>query len=348
MKGLFISAGILVGIGLLVLSSISQRLFFLQAMWIVLGALAVAILWKIDLRSLLTYRWLVWGLYILAIILLVVVFVSGRAIRSTRGWLEFGSLNFQPVEFAKIALILVYAEYFSRRHLSVARIRNIAASFFLFALPGGLVLLQPDLGSTVVLFGIWFGFLLVSGLPLKRISAAILIFLALGAVGWSSFLEDYHRERIIGVFYPEKNVLGINYSVAQAKIAIGSAGVWGKGYGQGTQTQLGFLTEPGTDFILAALIEEWGVAAGAFVVSVFLFLVYKILKTGLMAEQNFEKFICLGAAMVFGIQFFLNSGSVVGVLPVIGVPFPFLSYGGSSLLTSFLLLGTIGITRRQA
>ena len=144
-----------------------------------------------------------------------------------------------------------------------------------------------------------------------------------------------------------RRFLGANYSVIQSKVAIGSAGMWGKGYGQGSQTQLGFLPDPGNDFILAALIEEWGMAGGILVVGAFLALIIGILKIGSLAVRNFEKFICLGAAIVFGTQFFMNAGSALGLVPVVGIPFPFLSYGGSSILTSFFLIAIIaGIERK--
>ncbi len=327
--------------GLVVLSGISTRLFYLQALWAVLGLLIFYSSVRADWKGLLSSRWFGWSIYGLAVALLVIGFLTAPVIRNTRSWLVLGPINFQPVELAKVGLILVLAGFFSRRHLAVARWRNIFLSFLLFALPAGLTLLQPDLGSASVLFGIWFGFLLVSGLPLRRLAAAALFFAVVGTAGWQYALKDYQRERIKGVFYPEENALTYNYSVIQAKIAIGSAGFWGKGYGQGSQTQLGFLTEPSSDFILAALIEEWGLLAGFLVIFAFVMLIFRILKVGLLGGQNLGKFLALGASIVFGLHFLLNAGSTVGLTPVIGVPFPFLSYGGSNLLTAFFLLAMI-------
>jgi rod shape determining protein RodA len=142
--------------------------------------------------------------------------------------------------------------------------------------------------------------------------------------------------------------LGINYSVSQSKIAIGSAGLWGKGYGQGMQTQLGFLSEPSEDFIFAALIEEWGVIGGLVIVAAFLFLIFQILRIGSLADENFEKFVCLGAAMMFGVQFLLNTGSATGLLPVVGVTFPFVSYGGSSMIVDFFMLSIVNSIRKTS
>ncbi len=348
MKRLFLPVGFLLAVSVVMLSSISLHLFYLQLVWIAAGALLIFIFNRIDIRSFLNYRWLIWGLYTLAVLLVFLAYVAGPVIRNTRSWIVIGPFQFQPVELVKVALILAYAQYFSRRHLAIARWKNIFASFAIFILPAGIVALQPDLGSAVILFGIWFGFLLVSGLPRRRIIAAFFIFIIAGFIGWHTVLKDYQRLRIQGVFYPERNVLTINYSVIQSKIAIGSAGLWGKGYKQGTQTQLGFLSEPANDFIFAATVEEWGIAGGAAVVAAFLFLLAGILKVGLAAQHNFEKFICLGTAIVFLVHFIVNAGSAVGLFPVVGVTFPFLSYGGSSLLTNFFLLAIIYSIARRA
>jgi len=343
---LFIPAGFLVISSLIVMSSISSSIFFLQFLWVLLGVLIVLFFLFVEWRSLFNYRWFIPGLYAVVIILLALVYFRGPLINQARSWIVLGPLTLQPVELAKISLILIYAQYFSRRHLSIARWRNIFISFVYFIVPVGLVALQPDLGSALILFGIWFGFLLVSGLPLKRVTVTILIFLIAGFLMWSFVLQNYQRQRIVGLFYPEENILTINYSVYQSKIAVGSAGWLGKGYGQGTQTQLGFLTEPETDFVLAALIEEWGWLAGLLVVGAFLALIFRILRIASFADRNFDKFICLGAAISLSWQFFLNIGSTLGLSPVIGVPLPFLSYGGSSLLTSFFLLAIINSIAR--
>jgi rod shape determining protein RodA len=272
--------------------------------------------------------------------------VAGPVIRNARSWFVLGPFTIQPVEFMKVALIFLYASYFARRHLAVARWQNIIMSFLFFVVPAAIAVRLPDLGSSVIFFGIWFGFLLLSGLPLRRIVAAAVIFLLAGIFIWTFVFRDYHRARIVGFFFPQNNALTVNYSVTQSKIAIGSAGFWGKGFGQGTQTELGFLSEPSEDFIFAAFIEEWGIFGGLIVLAAFAFLIWKILAIGVVAEENFGKFICLGTAMMFGVQFFLNAGSTTGVLPVIGVTFPFLSYGGTSMLVDCFLLAVVNAIRR--
>lgn len=348
MKGLLLPAAFILAAGLAAISSVSTQLFLQQLLWAAIGVVLILVLLRFDWRALFNYRWLVWGLYAATIVLLALAYFTSPVIRNTRSWIVIGGFSFQPVEVAKVALILIYAQFFSKRHLAVAHWRNIFVSFVLFALPAGLVLLLPDMGSAFVLFGIWFGFLLVSGLPGRRVVAALILFAVAAAIGWNTVLKDYQKERILGVFYPERNALTVNYSVIQSQIAIGSAGLWGKGYGQGTQTQLGFLTEPANDFVLAALIEEWGLVAGLLLISAFVFLVLRILRVGALAGTNLERFLCLGVALVFILRFLINAGSSVGIFPVVGITFPLLSYGGSSLLTDFFLLAIINSIARRS
>ncbi len=341
MKSIFLPLAIILVFSGVILSDISPKFFYKQLLFIGLGFLMIFLFRNFDWHNLFRYRSIIIILYALSITFLVLVLFLSPAIRNVQSWLILGSLSFQPAELAKVSLILLYAEYFSRRHLAVARWKIIFTSFLFFIVPAVLVAIQPALGSALVFFGIWFGFLLSSGLPRDKVIISLIVFAAAAFFMWNWGLKDYQRSRIVHFFYPEKNLLGVNYSVTQSKIAIGSAGLWGKGYGQGSQTKLGFLTEPANDFILAALIEEWGLTGGFIVIISFLGLIFQILKKGLVAHRNFEKFFCLGTAITFSIQFFLNTGSTLGLLPVVGLPFPFLSYGGSNILTSFFLLAII-------
>ncbi len=332
---------------LLVLSSIASSLVLSQFLWVSLGAIGAFFFFFFDPRIITTSPRMLWGFYFFVLFLLLISLVS-PVVRQTQSWVRFGVVNFQPVELAKVALILLFAYFFSRRHLQIGVWSTVFSSFFILALPIMLVVLQPDFGSALILSGIWFGFLLLSGLPWKHLLTMIAVLLVGLIFMWHFVLKGYQRERIMNVFYPEQNALTYNYNVIQSKIAIGSAGWWGKGYGQGSQVQAGFLPEAQTDFIFAALIEEWGWLAGIFIVSVFGWLLLEILRVGQNADQNIGRFICLGTVLTFLIQFFLNIGSVIGLSPVVGVPFPLLSYGGSSLITSLFLLGIIhGISIRS-
>lgn len=319
----------------------SPALFRYQAMWFVLGFSAFFLFTKIDWRPLINYRWLIFGIYFLVLALLVATLFFAPSIRGSKSWLVFGPIQFQTSELVKAALIIVYAYFFARHHVGIARLKILTVSFGLFLLPSVLVMLQPDLGTALVLFGIWLGFLLVSGIPWRYLAVGLFLFLFISFLAWNNFLRDYQRERIIGLFNPEYDPLGVNYSVIQSKIAIGSAGFFGKGFGQGTQVQLGFLPEAETDFIFAAFVEEWGLLGGISVVAAFIVLMLRIIRIGLISENNFFRFVCLGAVIMFLLQFILNIGSVLGLIPVVGVTFPFLSYGGSSLLTNFIIIGII-------
>jgi len=244
-------------------------------------------------------------------------------------------------EFAKFALIVVFSSFFAKSHVGIAHLKNLVFSFIYFVIPALLITIQPDMGTALILFGIWFGYLLVSELRWKHILVALLIFMITFAFMWTSVLQNYQKDRIIGLFNPESDPLGINYNVIQSKIAIGSAGFWGKGFMQGTQVQLGFLPEAQTDFIFAAFVEEWGVFGGLLVFAAFFLMLYRIIRIGISIDNNFGKFICLGVSILFLLHFILNIGSNLALLPVIGVPFPFLSYGGSNMLINFLLIGMV-------
>jgi rod shape determining protein RodA len=278
---------------------------------------------------------------------MVAAYVAGPVIRNTHSWLVLGPFTLQPVELMKVALILVFASYFSRRHFAIARWRYIFASFAVFAAPAVIAVRLPDVGSAIIFFTIWFGFLLLSGLPLKRLAVAVLVFVLATGFLWTYALKDYHRARIIGFLAPQTNALGVNYSLIQSKIAIGSAGFFGTGWGQGTQAQLGFLSEPTEDFIFAAFVEEWGMLGAIVLVAAFVALMFAILAVGMRSRENFEKFLCLGAAVMFGTQFLLNTGSVTGLTPVVGVTFPFMSYGGSSMVVNAFLLALVNAIRRS-
>lgn len=346
--GLVIPVLILATGSLVVIFSLNNQLFYQQLSWCVVGFIVAIFLAIADLRPFFEYRSVVVAIYILALILLIVTLAVAPTIRGTRSWIQFGPAQFQTSEFAKIGLILMLSFYFAKRHIGIGRISTIFVSALYAAMPIILVLLQPDMGTALVLGGIFVGFLFLSGIKSRHIMMGLIVVSLAFAWAWGNFFKDYQKERIIGLFYPSRDPLGVNYSVIQSKIAIGSGGFWGKGFGQGTQIQLGFLPEPQTDFIFSGLTEEWGFFGGIIILGAFLALLIRIALVGYLVRDNFSKFICLGTVIMFLIHFMLNVGSAMGMLPVIGVPFPFLSYGGSNLLVSSILLGIIlSISRRS-
>ncbi len=347
MLALFLPAGILIGMGLVMLSTLSLHLFTFQIVWVALAAGIVFLFTKVDARAIFNSRWVVWGGYGAAVLLMLVALVASPLVRNTHSWIVIGPFTLQPVEFMKIALILLFANYFSRRHLAIARWQTILVSFAFFVVPAVIAIKLPDLSSAIIFFFVWFGFLIFLGLPFRRVAVAIAIFILVGVLAWNVALKGYQRARIAGYLSPKENALGINYSVTQSEIAIGDSGWFGKGYGQGTQTQLGFLSEPTEDFMFSAVVEEWGFLGGVLVSAAFLFLIFAILRIGTLADENFEKFVCMGTAIMFAAQFLLNAGSATGLTPVVGVTFPFLSYGGSSMLADGFMLAVINSIRKR-
>ncbi len=335
--------------GLLVLLSSGPDLLTKQAVFLAAGFAFLIAAPLFDFRHLVNYRWLILSVLALSVILLVLVHFFGVEVNGSRSWLDFGAFRLQPSEFAKVALITVLSAFFSRRHIAIKRPMTILGSFAYFAVPAALILMEPDLGSALILFGIWFGFLLVAGLPAKYVAAGAALFAIMGIAAWNVGFKDYQKERILAVFNPEADPLGVNYNVIQSKNAIGSAGLFGKGFKQGEIVQLGFLPAAQTDFAFASFTEEWGVLGGMLVIAAFALLMWRLSAIGSAAEDNFSKFICLGTMIFLGLQFAVNMGSVVGFTPVIGVAFPFLSAGGSNLIASMFLLGIVqNIASRRA
>lgn len=333
---------------LIVLSSIDQALFIQQLIWFLFGFATIFTFSRMDWRPIVNYKWLIFGLYLFSIVLLAVTYFLAPTIRGTHSWLVIGPVQIQTSEFAKLALIVLLASFFAKSHIGIARSSVIFKSFLYFVIPFGFILIQPDLGSALIIFTIWLGFLLVSGIRWRHLIIGFLVFVFFAVLAWSNLLRDYQKDRIVAFLNPEFSPLGINYGVIQSKIAVGSAGFFGKGYGQGTQVQLGFLPEAGTDFVFPAFMEEWGLFGGILIISVFTFLLFRIVNIGINCQNNFSKLICLGTVIMFLTQFSINVGSALGLLPVVGVTFPFFSYGGSSVLINSALIGIIqGIVIRK-
>ena len=326
---------------LAIIRSISENLFWQQLLWFAVSFIVIIVFSSVDWRSFVNYRWFIWGIYGASVLLLIITFFLAPTIRQSKSWLVIGPVQFQTSEFAKVALIAALASFFMKQHVGIAHFSVLVKSFVFFLIPAGLILLQPDLGTVIILLGLWLGFLLVSGLRWRHIFIGFMILALLSAFGWFYFLKDYQKSRVVALFNADYDPLGVNYSVIQSKIAIGSAGFWGTGFHQGTQAQLGFLPESSTDFILAAFIEEWGLLGGMLVIFLFILLVFRIIRVGWLSENNFARLFCLGTAIMFLIQFIINTGSTAGLLPVIGVTFPFFSYGGSSILINAVLVSVV-------
>lgn len=319
-----------------------------QIAWIALGALAFAFFSSLDYRFLTTSKQMLAFAYVGMVAVLIAVLLFGKTISGNKAWFSIGVFTLQPVEFAKIVLILVLARYFSQKNLEIWQFRHIVISAALLAGLAALVLLQPDMGSTLLLVAIWFFMLLVSGVRIRHVVILLFAFILLFALGWFWFFSPNQKARIVALINPNLDPLGAAYSQRQALIAIGSGGIFGKGLGKGIQTQLGFLPAPRTDFIFAAIGEEFGFVGILAVIIAYAALLWRVLGYAMNAPNNFVRLFAAGFSIAVFAQAGIDIGVNTGLLPVIGVGLPFVSYGGSNLLALFTGLGIIQSMRAHS
>jgi len=279
-------------------------------------------------------------LYLISLLSLVGLFFFAPQIRGVQRWYKIGPISIDPVEFTKIILIILLAKYFSMRHIEMYRIRHILLSGFYVSLPAVLTFFQPDFGSIIVFGALWIGVLIVSGIKVRHFLILLLILLLISSLSWAFLMKDYQKERILSFIAPA-DPLGANWSQNQAKIAIGAGGIFGQGLFKGSQTQYGFLPEPQTDFIFAAIAEEMGLAGVSVLLLLFLILIWRIFKIALSSQSNFPRLFSVGLAIVLISQIFINIGMNLGILPIIGISLPLVSYGGSGLITILAALGIL-------
>jgi len=332
---------LLVAVSLLVLYSLSitsgADYFLKQCLFATAGFFVLVFVAFFDYRYIQRYSTL---LYFGTMAVLLGVLVFGTTVRGTAGWISFGIFQVQPVEFSKITLIIFLASFISKKKSELGEWARVIASLILSALLIFLVLKQPDLGSSIVLMSIWIGMILSSGLRWKHLLVLSILGSTLIAGSWF-MLADYQKDRINNFIHPESDPRGSGYNVLQAIVAVGSGGLFGKGIGHGSQSQLNFLPEKHTDFIYAVISEELGLVGALFVLILYLALLYRIKRIGEMASDNFGYLISVGILIMFFVQIVINIGMNIGLLPVTGIPAPLLSYGGSSLMTTLLSIGLL-------
>lgn len=295
----------------------------------------------LDFRIFKNYSSILVILYLALLGALMALFFFGSRIHGTQGWFDFGAINFEPVELAKLVIILILAKYFSNRHIEVYRARHIIISGIYVLVPLALVLIQPDLGSAMILAAIWLGMVILSEIKFKHLALVFLAGAGAFVLAWFFVLQPYQKDRVLNVINPEKDPLGSSYNLIQSKIAVGSGGLWGKGLGQGSQGQLDFLPEKHTDFIFPVFAEEWGFAGVVFLFCAYVLFFWRLVRISLIATNNFSRLFASGFAVMVFSQIFINVGMAVGIMPITGIPLPFMSYGGSNLLINFLALGII-------
>jgi len=278
-------------------------------------------------------------LFLGGVALLALVLVAGKIVRGTTGWISLGFFNLQPVEIFKLIIVVVLAKYFSLNVRNIREMKHILMSLVPVALSVALILAQPDLGSSFVIIGVWAGVLLLSGVKKSYLAAVLIAGILICLASWNFFLKDYQKERIEVLLAPTLDPQGAGYNVLQSTIAVGSGGLWGKGLGHGSQSQLNFLPEKHTDFIFAVISEELGFAGAIFALVLLLILLIRLSAISRDSRDNFGKLLVGAFAVVIFIQIIINIGMNIGIAPVTGIPLPLLSYGGSSLITTFAMLG---------
>lgn len=295
------------------------------------------------------YR-LTWPLYFIGLILLLIVEIKGHVGMGAQRWIDLGFMQLQPSELMKIAVVMALARHFhganpeQARHLSFL----IVPALVIIA-PVALVLLQPDLGTSLMIIMAGAGMVFMAGAPIWLFVAAIILVGVSIPVVWQ-FLHAYQKQRIMTFLDPESDPLGAGYHIIQSKIAIGSGGIEGKGFLQGTQSHLNFLPEKQTDFIFTLWVEEWGLLGGLGLLGAFLLIFISALRTSLKCKHNFGKYLALGIGLNFSLYVFINISMVMGLIPVVGAPLPLVSYGGTSMLAALIgfgLMMSCGIYRHS-
>lgn len=346
---LFLSVIPLLGAGLITMYSFAEQSYFFnrQIIWVTIALLLFFILSTVDWRFLRRSGVLV-SLYSVFSLLLITLLFVGSTVRGAQSWFNIGGFTFQPSDFMKLVLILVLAKYFSRRHVHIAHVQHILISGVYALVPFVLVLMQPDFGTALILFAIWLGMIMVSGVSKKHLLLVFLLAAISFAGLWGFVFTENQQARIISFVRPLEDIQGAGYNAYQSTIAVGSGGLFGKGIGYGTQSRLEFLPEYQTDFIFAAFAEEWGFVGIAILFILFGIVFWRVIVNALYGDTNFETLFGLGLAIMLMSHFVIHVGMNMGLLPVTGLTIPFLSYGGSHLLVEFIGLGILMGMRRYA
>lgn len=340
---LLVTTLLLVGAGLIVLYSTSLSnsdlgIFYRQLVVAVIGLGAV---WMVSLynyqRIAKINRWF----FVLTVISLLIVLFFGRAAKGSSRWIDFGFFQFQPAELAKLIVVIGLARLFYLRRGQINTVTNVFISLLYVLIPGILIARQPDLGSTMVLMAIWVGMLFVSPIKKKYLVIILVLGLAFTGISWKYLLHDYQRHRVEVFLNPGLDPQGKGYNVKQAIIAVGSGQWLGRGLGQGIQSSLKFLPERQTDFVFASMAEEVGLLGSTAVVMLLLVLLWRITVVMNLAKDDLGYYICAGIFWMFFIQILINVGMNMGIMPVTGIPLPFISYGRSALLVQLIAIGMV-------
>ncbi len=339
---LFLSVLTLTLFGLVTMySHVGDNAFFdRQILWISLAVVALLAAMVPD------YRFLRMGniafvFYVISAFLLMLVLVIGEITLGAQSRFDFGFFSIQPSDPAKLVLIIVLAKYFAKRHELIGDFKHIVVSGLYAMVIFGLVFIQPDFGSAIILFFVWLGMVLVSGIKIRHLLTVFMLGAIVFGLMWQFVFFDYQKDRIMTFIDPLSDIQGAGYNAYQSTVAIGSGQVFGKGIGYGTQSKLLFLPEYETDFIFAAFAEEWGMVGVVLLFGLFAVVVWRLLYHSVEGATNFERLFAAGVCILFVSHFFVHIGMNIGLLPVTGTTIPFLSYGGSHLFTEYIAIGMV-------
>lgn len=332
---------VLIGLGAIFSTSLNVAqgtlgAFYRQSIFVIFGLVCMVVLARFDYRYLGGMHWVLYGISLVA---LLGVMIFGRTVNGTTGWFEIGSLQLQPVEFVKVIVCLVLAKYLSDHLDAIHHWRVIFISGLIVGLPAILVMAQPDLGSAILLVAVWFGLILVLPFPRRRVLGVIVLALCVAVASWFLVLRPYQKNRLLDFVNPNRDTKNSGYNVQQAMTAIGSGQIFGRGLGLGPQSQLSFLPERQTDFIFASIGEELGLLGTMVVVGLFVVLLWRLFNLSRRGRDRFSMVLPVALAFMFFVQLAINIGMNLGLFPVTGVPLPFISYGGSSLLACMMAVG---------
>ena len=336
-------------LGLVTMRSFSAENFFFdkQLIWICI-AVAAFFAASIPEYGFLRRTPVITGLFAAVVFSLALIYLFGAIVKGAQNRFNLGFLSVQPSDPAKLLLVMVLSKYFARRHVEIAAFRHIAVSGMYMAALFVLVFFQPDFGSSIIIGSIWLGMVLVAGISWKHV-----LVLSIGALIvltglWQYGLQPYQKQRVATFLHPLADIRGSGYNAYQSTIAVGSGELFGKGIGYGTQSKLRFLPEYQTDFIFAAYAEEWGFVGVVLLFGLFGILIVRVLVIASHGSDNFDTLFGAGIAVYFTAQFMVHVGMNVGLLPITGTTLPFMSYGGSHLVTEYLALGILMGMRRNA
>lgn len=330
----------LCGLGLMVLYSAGgQDLAYVkrQATFIVLGFIIMFVVAQFEVRY-----WEKWAFvfYSLGLLLLIVVLFFGVGAKGAQRWLDIGFTRLQPAEFMKVGVPLMLAAYLSKRFIPPT-LKHITWAMVMIMIPAALIMRQPDLGTALLVFVSGFFTLFLAGLGVHYLIGTFLTGIAAVPIMWNFVLLDYQKQRLLTLLSPEKDRLGSGWNIVQSKTAIGSGGLNGKGWTEGTQSQLNFLPESHTDFIIAVLAEEFGLIGILILLTLYTLVIARCSFIALKAQSQFGRLLAGSLSLIFFIYVFVNMGMVSGILPVVGAPLPMISYGGTAILTLFIGFGLL-------